>query len=551
MPRHRLYLIRAGFLALAFVKLFLITGQARYAIGPAVHDDALFVRLASHLAKGEWLGPYDSFTLIKGVGYPLWIAGNSFLPLPLYVAEHLFYIAACLVFVSAIRPIIPAAMALVLFGLLLFNPFTTGVASLRFIRESIYPSQALLFAAFMSGLLARATTSSKPLEAWALGLGLVWGFLWITREEGVWIVPALVVAYLVLCVRFWHSQISMRRRMVVLTLPLIVWGACLIAVSIQNYRYYGLFATNELKRREFVGAYGTIARVRHAEWRQYVPVPRETMRRIFQVSPTFQRLQPVLDGDRGQMWGRIGRNSEGLGREYAGEIPGGWFIWAFREAAQRTGHYSSPQAAMQFYESVAAEVQAAIDAGILPVDSSAVSLAPPWRAEYFVPLIGAIVQGADFLVGFEDYSPEGPPSAPPLELMQEMSGDRLVREDQPRGRMSLDEYKLSMLSGVGAIYQAVMPIVSGLCLTAYLFMLIVPRFRRRSAFVAVNAVLLSALFARLTLLGYIDISSFRVINTTYLSPLYPLLLAFCGLVAVDVMNAWRGAHGPDRAARNL
>jgi hypothetical protein len=120
-----------------------------------------------------------------------------------------------------------------------------------------------------------------------------------------------------------------------------------------------------------------------------------------------------------------------------------------------------------------------------------------------------------------------------------MSGDRLVREDPPGGRMSLDEYKLAMLSRVGAIYQAVMPIVSGLCLTAYLFMLIVPRLRRRSAFVAINAVLLSMLFARLTLLGYMDVSSFRVINANYLSPLYPLLLAFCGLVAVDVMYAWR------------
>jgi len=269
------------------------------------------------------------------------------------------------------------------------------------------------------------------------------------------------------------------------------------------------------------------------------------MRRIFQVSPTFRQLQPVLDGDRGQMWSRIGRDSEGLGREYEGEIPGGWFIWAFREAVQRTGHYKSPQTAMAFYQSVATEVQEAIDAGTLSVDSSAVSLAPPWRAEYFVPLIGAIVQGADFLVGFEDYSPEAPPSTPPLELMQEMSGDRLVREEQPSGRMSLDKYKLAVLSGAGALYQAVMPIVSGLCLAAYLLIVIVPKFRRRCALVAVNAALLSALFARLALLGYMDISSFRVINTNYLSPLYPLLLAFCGLVAVDVVYAWRGDGGGD------
>src|SRR3954471_132435 len=38
------------------------------------HDDMLFVKLGGYLAEGKWLGPYDQFTLMKGPGYPAFLA---------------------------------------------------------------------------------------------------------------------------------------------------------------------------------------------------------------------------------------------------------------------------------------------------------------------------------------------------------------------------------------------------------------------------------------------------------------------------------------------
>ena len=52
----------------------------------AIHDDALFVRLATHVAAGDWLGPYDQLTLAKGAGYPVFIALAWLAGIPLKLA---------------------------------------------------------------------------------------------------------------------------------------------------------------------------------------------------------------------------------------------------------------------------------------------------------------------------------------------------------------------------------------------------------------------------------------------------------------------------------
>src|SRR4051812_22443952 len=70
-------------IALTAVKLWLTAAQTIYAIGPAFHDDRLFVELAARVLQGEWLGPYNQFTLAKGPLFPLFIAAMFKLGVPL------------------------------------------------------------------------------------------------------------------------------------------------------------------------------------------------------------------------------------------------------------------------------------------------------------------------------------------------------------------------------------------------------------------------------------------------------------------------------------
>ena len=69
--RNRFWLAAA--LTLTALKLWLTRGQGLFAIGGAGHDDRLFLQLAEHLVRGEWLGlnawtsnaRYDEITVFK------------------------------------------------------------------------------------------------------------------------------------------------------------------------------------------------------------------------------------------------------------------------------------------------------------------------------------------------------------------------------------------------------------------------------------------------------------------------------------------------------
>ena len=89
-------------LTLALVKLWLLSPQEVIARS-APHDDTLFVGLALNILQGEWLGAYNQFTLMKGSGYPLFIALSNLLGLPLILSQELLYLGSCFLFTWGVR----------------------------------------------------------------------------------------------------------------------------------------------------------------------------------------------------------------------------------------------------------------------------------------------------------------------------------------------------------------------------------------------------------------------------------------------------------------
>ena len=171
-----------------------IRWHARGRLGTARIDDRLFLDLARHLLAGEWLGPYDQFTLIKGAFYSLWVAAVHLTGIPLLLAQQLLYVAACALLVVALRPLVAARwLRGLIFVVLLWNPMTfTNVQAMRVVREGIYPALGVLVTACAVALLGRAERPLAEIAGWAAGLGLALGAFWLTREEGLWILPLVV-----------------------------------------------------------------------------------------------------------------------------------------------------------------------------------------------------------------------------------------------------------------------------------------------------------------------------------------------------------------------
>ncbi len=176
-------------------RVWLIEYQPLFVIGNAIHDDRLFMVLAQHILKGEWLGPYDFMTLIKGPFFPLWTALSNILNIPLLLSAQILYAVSCLVLVYAIRPLLfgKRLYAFLFFLFLLFNPASFDTGLTRATRDLIYPSLTFLVVACAFGVFFSIIENSKRVWLWGLGLGISFGCFWITREEGVWITPFLIV----------------------------------------------------------------------------------------------------------------------------------------------------------------------------------------------------------------------------------------------------------------------------------------------------------------------------------------------------------------------
>jgi len=373
----------AGLLCLTALRLWLTAGQAVKAITYYGIDDVLFLANARHLLNGDWLGPYINVTLVKGPFYPAFIAGNFWLGLPLLQAQHLLYSAACLAITLAVLPLLKKPLyALLLYALLLFNPANFDVAAFRVIRDYVYTSLALLSLAGGLGLALRSGQPARQTWPWALLLGLSLAAFWLTREEGVWLLPSigLIVAYAAW--RLWRAKPADWGAQVglwigALALPL---GLTLLVCTL-NWTHYGLFAKTEFDSPIFKSAYGALTRVRVAEPVARLPVTRRMRQNIYDVSPAFRELRPYLEGQLGQNWEKLSLKKTPV----RGEIHGGLFMWAFRDAVTQAGYYASGRFPAEYYQRLAAEIDHTCQQHWLDCHPQRASMAPPWQWSYLKP----------------------------------------------------------------------------------------------------------------------------------------------------------------------
>lgn len=188
-------------LLLTALRLLMARGlMIRFESG-SIYDDLLQADKVLSLLGGDWLGPYGSMTLVKGVGYPLLTAFFSRLGLPYILSYHMLYVAACAVFIAATRRIWKKVwVAFLAYAFLLFNPIAFSDYITRLYRDIGYYSLSFLVVGLALGFLLRYDQKRG-----GLGYGLACGFFLALaanfREDSQWLfvyVAACVLVYLFL-----------------------------------------------------------------------------------------------------------------------------------------------------------------------------------------------------------------------------------------------------------------------------------------------------------------------------------------------------------------
>jgi hypothetical protein len=398
-----------GYVAVVAASLWLRSAVPVWAIvGP--HDDFLFVRLAYHLGAGLWLGPFDNVTLAKGMGYPAFILAAFLAGVPLKIAEHGIYLAAAgLAAWLLLRLTDRRWLAFAAFALLALNPVMLRPELARVIRENLYIglSLAVLGLAGIVLLQRRPAPQSSVVRALLLiALGLVGALYWLTREEGVWLGPALAVLLMGSAIIAWRERNPMdgARAHTVLraggagVLVLAAFAAPLGAVAAMNYRHYGAAVLTEFQAGRFLAAYGSLLRIRHEHWQRHVLFPPDARAKAYAVSAAARELQPTLDGAVGDAWRRTSCRDTGVSP--CPDIYGVWMVWAVRDAVAQAGHYRSARDALNFYDRIAREIGEACDDGRLTCESAGLSIFPPFRWSYVMDALARGPAAARVLTEF-------------------------------------------------------------------------------------------------------------------------------------------------------
>ncbi|MDQ5977565.1 MAG: hypothetical protein QG602_537, partial [Verrucomicrobiota bacterium] len=533
--------------ALTVAKLWLTSGQTIYAIGAAIHDDKLFALQAAHLLNGEWLGPYNQFTLAKGPFFPLFLAFVFWTGLPLIFVQQVVYAGAAAMLTRALRPWFTSAGAQFgLYVLLLANPMTWDAGNLgRLMRQNIYTPLALLIIAGLVRLFHHRRESWHKQAVPAALAGLALGCFWLTREESVWLLPAVGLLLFGVAAALGRELLT-RWRLLAASLGLFLGAALLptLVVCTLNYRHYGWFGTVEFRATDFKDAYGALTRLKVGpELPHQVPVTRQMREAAYELSPAFAQLRPHLEGPIGEHW--VEKN---LFPASERQIRGGWFVWAIRDAMAASGLAPDANAAMRHYRRIADELNAACDAGRVPARPRRSGFVPPLGEKDLGPLADGAAEYLAFFVQFKGFTARAPDSVgdyAELKPFRDIVNMRLSHAPRspdplPPAQAEVARTKVERLESLGLLIGRLLAWLGPLVLFVGVVRMLEAGVNHRPTFrLGLALALLGGCAAYLVINVLVHVTAFFNMSPAAMASAYPLYLVALAAIVADAAAAWR------------
>ena len=330
-----------------------------------IHDDFLFYRLASHLAELKWLGPYEATTLIKGFVYPGFISISLYTHLPIRILEAALVCLSSYYFLRSMQTFWNKTLLVLLFATLLFYPLQYGATEFRLVRDTIYPQLMLLLVTSLFFIYLQPKIQfnwRKSFHAAVFALAL---FLFLnTREEGIWILPALGFLLLFIVVRYYQQKnlISLLKCTIVASVVFAVLHLGLLAT---NARAYHSAVTTIFQDKAFKHAYPALQRASSAR----LPLDGMANRdweKLYLVSPAALELKPYLESKHYANWAKVGCAAiRSLGQDMSQSncdqaVPVGHFMYAFLDAIASAGYKSLPEV-LGFLNRLSGQINQACD----------------------------------------------------------------------------------------------------------------------------------------------------------------------------------------------
>ena len=426
-----------------FLKLYLCLGLPRFIYGHAVHDDSLLLNYANGLLTHNWLGAYSNLALNKMPGYAFFLALSSTLHVPYTLLLECLNIFAVFVSMKAVDKLLDKPVCKVIwFYWFLFNPvFFDAEISQRLYRNAVIPALVLLVIFSFIGLYLRKSENGKIFLGWALLAGISTSAFWMIREDSIWMGPFIIVATIVIVIAIFAERAGIRykwKRIVAAALPLLILVSSLNMLKAVNYHFYHIYTLTDFNSTSFAYAIKNIFSVKPEQEKPYIWVSRDTMEKLYTVSPTLASLKGAIDLQYNGAWQTIGKLPDD------GEIEKDYIVWAIRDSVALAGYYQDAQVANDLYKKIGEEIEAGFEQGLLEKrDGLALSsLARPIDFGNFGQWVECESESLRWTIGYEKCSSKIVQSTEPLKirLAEEITRDVLIYPDEnetPPNRTSL------------------------------------------------------------------------------------------------------------------
>jgi len=501
------------------------------------YDDALFWRNAYQIVSGNWLGAYNELTLAKGPGFPLFLAANAVLGTPVTLMIALLYIFACGLVAITLRDLgLNKYLVLIIFAVILFHP---ELFPMRIIRDNIYPALSLIIISGVIRMVFVPVQRNQRLVN-VVPYGLVFGFFWLTREEGIWIVPGILFLLFFKTIQLKKQNLPIKnvfyRFICFLSSAAIFVGL----IALINYNQYGKFETVDLKGKAFSHALKSLMSVDVGQELPYVPVSFNKRQEIYKISPTFSKLKDYFE-DRENIWRSYGCE---IYPWTCGDYAGGWFMWALRGSVANKGYYENPKLAAEFYNNITKEIEKSCNMGFIKCKKNPIPFIPnitmtqlkevPKKTVNALKL--AMVQFPVAETKGLSWEPLGElqktrlflgspcttlaPSEKPTEL-----GERFYSPNCNWGGLNFSMNGIKLKNSLASLYKLIIPVLVLLGVFAYLIYIIFILIGKApiTDIFGVSTMLWCLFFSRIFVLVLVDISLFPAINSLYMSAGFPII----------------------------
>lgn len=266
-------------------------------------DDGLYLRHANAFVNWVWgnnplwLGDYDCFLFAKSPLYGVFLGIFNLLCVPVRVGEFALLAGLPFFFAAACRPLIAIRgwRFLIIAALLIWLPVLPNDTHLQRMALQCILTSYLIVACI--GLVLRWGATFSEQCRWGVFLGLLFSFNYLNREESAYAGILILFSFVLLCVLskvggcfIWRRSATVGATIALCALPLI------LIVCYLNYRSYGVFLTTIRRSTSFTAAYQRLTSLEPEFHKRYIPISRQTRFRAYDLSPTFAKLKPIMEG---------------------------------------------------------------------------------------------------------------------------------------------------------------------------------------------------------------------------------------------------------------